>query len=223
MNSEHVVFLEGGIISSRGPHQSFRSGRLNPLPFLFQPKPVAAGFLARPRHTGSTRDPVPRPTGWAEKVESLGVRIVAGVFVVVLLCAGLGAQHISYVRARNQLGRDLRQREQDLKTVTFAYRALEARKAVELAQSVPGACSNVLRLAASPSRPATTLARTGAPSAGRKAPAVSTARATTRPRLDLAKAHNTPKSTRAKTYASSGKHQEAATSRSRTAAAGSRG
>jgi hypothetical protein len=130
----NVLLLGGGIISGGGNNRRFRMVKLGPVPFLTTVKPVdlapvhpALGPGVAAGHRGASQ------ARWVGRIERIVLKLVAAVFVVVAMFCALGAQHISYMRARSQLARELRQREAELHAVTRAYWSLEAEKAVQVA------------------------------------------------------------------------------------------
>jgi hypothetical protein len=113
----------------------FQPTKLGPLPFLLAVEPVsitpvrpALEHPAGSRHRKSA-------AGWSDKLEALALKLVVALFVMTLLATGFGVQQIAYARSKNQLGRQLKQKEQELQAVTQAYRHLESRKAIEVAQA----------------------------------------------------------------------------------------
>ena len=60
-----------------------------------------------------------------EKVEVLVLKLLAIILALACIGCGFGIQHIAYVRQKNALCRQLRQKEVELRTVTQAYRSLE--------------------------------------------------------------------------------------------------
>ena len=60
-----------------------------------------------------------------EKVEVLVLKLIVIILALAGIGCGFGIQHIAYVRQKNALCRQLRQKEVELLTVTQAYRSLE--------------------------------------------------------------------------------------------------
>ena len=67
-----------------------------------------------------------RSLGWTEKVEILVLKFLAIILALSCIGCGFGIQRIAYVRQKNELCRQLRQKEAELRTVTQAYRSLES-------------------------------------------------------------------------------------------------
>jgi hypothetical protein len=142
MNLASVLSAGGGntFRTRKGP---FRSANLGPLPFLVTAKPVDLAPTCLALGTGVTAKQGWDGVGLAGKVEGFILILVATLFVVVAFVSALGAQHISYVRAKNQLGRQLRQKEYELIAVTRAYWSLQAENAIQVAQGLPSAGAQV--------------------------------------------------------------------------------
>ena len=60
-----------------------------------------------------------------DKVEVLVLKLLALALALACVGCGFGIQHIAYVRQKNALCRQLRQKEVELRTVTQACRSLE--------------------------------------------------------------------------------------------------
>ena len=91
----------------------------------------------------------------AERVEAVVLKFMLGLFVLASVGCGFGVQHIAYVRQKNALCAQLRQRELELHKVTQAFRDLESCLAKQAAQeSQPVAALPVA--AKHPARRATT-------------------------------------------------------------------
>jgi len=134
MNMAHLLTLGCGIVSLQRNGNVFRPTRLGLLAYLLAVKPVDI-FPVRPALDVEATPAHPRRSpGRASRIETILLRSLVVLFVLALLACGFGAQHISYVREKNRLGRDLRRTELDLRALTQTYRSLEAEKSVELAQ-----------------------------------------------------------------------------------------
>ena len=96
-----------------------------------QPVGQASRLSTGNRSTPATFDhhlPVTSPSlslGRAEKVEALVLKLIVMILALASIGCGFGIQHIAYVRQKNALCRQLRQKEVELRTVTQAYRSLE--------------------------------------------------------------------------------------------------
>jgi len=124
----------------------FQPTGLGPLPFLLAVEPVNLAPLrpalpcrARREECSLEQGAASRlritTSGWGDKLEALALKLVVALFALTLLAAGFGVQQIAYARSKNQLGRQLKQKEHELHAVTQAYRHLESRKAIEVAQA----------------------------------------------------------------------------------------
>ena len=134
MNIARLLALGSGIVSLQRNGNVFRPTQLGLLAYLLAVKPVDL-FPVRPAlDVGATPTPPERPPGWASRIESILLRSLVVLFVLAILACGFGAQHITYVREKNRLGRELRRTELDLRALTQTYRSLEAEKSQELAQ-----------------------------------------------------------------------------------------
>jgi hypothetical protein len=85
--------------------------------------------------------PAQSPTRF-EQVEALVVKLIALAFALACIGCGFGIQRVLYARQTAQLSRQLRQKELELRTLTQAYRALEAsaiaRAAEDFRRAEPG-------------------------------------------------------------------------------------
>jgi hypothetical protein len=68
----------------------------------------------------------PRSLNRAEKVELLLLKLLIILLALACIGCGFGVQHIAHVRQQNDLCRQLRQKELELRAVTQAYRSLES-------------------------------------------------------------------------------------------------
>ncbi len=71
------------------------------------------------------------------------MKALAALLVLTIVVCESGAQHIAYKREKNSLGRQLRQKEAELRTVAQAYQSLQAEKALLVAQTLPQATANL--------------------------------------------------------------------------------
>jgi hypothetical protein len=175
MNSSSAHVFENGIGACRGMSGVFEPTKLGPLPFLLTIEPAHLSPVRPAINSPGAACVRTTPKGWSEFVESFILKLVVGLFMLTLLAAGFGVQQISHVRARNQLGRELRQKEYELRTATLAYRSLESRKAVELAQA---SASSAMRLASAANPPrdnAPRVVRTSTPAGAKPAQTASVA------------------------------------------------
>jgi len=68
----------------------------------------------------------PRPLSRTERGEVLVLKGLAIILALACIGCGFGIQHIAYVRQKNELCRQLRKKELELRAVTQAYRSLES-------------------------------------------------------------------------------------------------
>jgi hypothetical protein len=135
MNPRSARVFDNAFGAGRKEPGVFQPAKLGSLPFLLSVAPVNLAPV-RPA-LGTAREVRGRGAqgSWSDKAESSLLKLVGALFVLTLLAAGFGVQQITHVRAANQLGRELRQKEHELRTALQAYHSLESRKAVELAQA----------------------------------------------------------------------------------------
>jgi len=153
MTLARLLSLGGGITMCQGRANPFRKAELGPLPFLMSTKPVDFAPVRPMLGDGAATPHRPRPKGWASKIEIGVVKTLGALFLLAVLVCGFGAQHIAYRREKNSLGRQLRQRELELRTVVQACQSLEAEKAVLVAQMPPQTGVNLAKVGAT-QRPA---------------------------------------------------------------------
>jgi hypothetical protein len=75
-----------------------------------------------------------RSRSWTQKLEVLVVKLLALGLALACIGCGVGFQHIAYVRQKNELCRQLRQKEVQLRAVTQAYCSLESAAAAKAAE-----------------------------------------------------------------------------------------
>ena len=68
----------------------------------------------------------PRSLSRTGGVEGLVLKLLAIILALACIGCGFGIQHIAYVRQKNELCRQLRQKEVECRAVTQAYRSLES-------------------------------------------------------------------------------------------------
>lgn len=147
MSLSCLLSLGDGVTFHRFRKNPFRPAKPGHLPFLVSVKPIStqpiqpaldaqpAGQASRlstgNRSTPATLDHHPalaspaRSLGRTERVEVLVLKLLAIALALACIGCGFGIQHIAYVRQKNALCRQLRQKEVELRTVTQAYRSLE--------------------------------------------------------------------------------------------------
>ena len=76
----------------------------------------------------------PQPRSRTERVEVLVLKLLTIVLALAGIGCGFGIQHIAYVRQKNELCRQLRQKEVEVRAVTQAYRSLESCVAAKAAE-----------------------------------------------------------------------------------------
>jgi hypothetical protein len=91
----------------------------------------------------------PRLLSWTKKVEARVLKLLAVVLGLACIGCGFGIQHIAYVRKENELCRQLRHTELELRNVTQAYRSLESLAVAKAAEDLrrPEACPVLARRA----------------------------------------------------------------------------
>ena len=129
-----LLSLGAGIISCQRRGNPFRPTELGRLPFLFSAKPVNLAPVCPALDAGAAAEQRSPPAGWASRIEAGVLKLVGTLFVLSVVACGFGAQHVAHTREKNNLGRQLRQKELELRTATQAYRALESEKALLMAQ-----------------------------------------------------------------------------------------
>ena len=60
------------------------------------------------------------------RIESWTVKLLRWLLVWIVIVCAFGIQHISYLRQKNHLCRQLRRQESELKAITQAFRSLRA-------------------------------------------------------------------------------------------------
>jgi hypothetical protein len=102
------------------------------------PTPLRAGDGSVPRPlTGIDSAPTildhdraatcqPRSLSRTEKVEVLVLKCLAIALALACIGCGFGIQHITHIRQKNEICRQLRQKEVELRGITQAYRSLES-------------------------------------------------------------------------------------------------
>jgi hypothetical protein len=141
-----LLSIGAGIVSFQGRGNPFRPMEWGRLPFLVAVKPanlapVCPAFDARAA-AGRRTQPAERAGGFeAGVLKSLGA-----LFVLTLIACGFGAQHIAHAREKNKLGRQLRQKEVELRAATQAYRSLECERVLWVAQGFQQNTVNLARV-----------------------------------------------------------------------------
>jgi hypothetical protein len=156
MNLNCLFALGGGTTFHRFKKNPFRPARPDRSSFLLSVKSARTSPIQpalEPRHTEQAsclprslrsappavnRHPAsgcpPRLRNWTEKVEVLVIKLLALGLALACIGCGVGFQHIAYVRQKNELCRQLRQKEVELSAVTQAYRSLESCAAAKAAE-----------------------------------------------------------------------------------------
>jgi hypothetical protein len=129
-----LLSLNGGVTFLGIKRNLFRSTELGRLPFLATVRPVNLAPVSSALAAGACSEQGTRPVGCAGWLEVVALKSVGMMFVLAILGCGFGAQHIAYAREKEKLGRQLRQRELELRAISQAYRSLESEKALFLAQ-----------------------------------------------------------------------------------------
>ena len=65
------------------------------------------------------------PARWVERIEAVMLRMMVALFLLAFIGCGFGVQHITYLRQKNVLGAQLREKELELAKAVQAYRSLE--------------------------------------------------------------------------------------------------
>jgi hypothetical protein len=99
---------------------SWLPGSLRSAPSAFDCHPASDGPPGSPSRT--------------EKIEALVVKLLALGLALACIGCGVGFQHIAYLRQKNELCRQLRQKEVQLRAVTQAYCSLESAAAAKAAE-----------------------------------------------------------------------------------------
>ena len=148
MSLNNLLSLGDGITFHRFRKNPFRPVKPGRSSFLVSVKPVSTQPIqpvfdtcrAEPTSrlsdsVGSapaTRDSHPaaacpaRSLSRSEKVEVLVLKFLAMALALACIGCGFGIQHISHIRQKNELCRQLRQKEVELRAATQAYRSLES-------------------------------------------------------------------------------------------------
>jgi hypothetical protein len=148
MSLSCLLSLEDGIIFHRFRKNPFRPAKPGRPAFLVSVKPASIRPIqpaldaqhggqgsrlsigARSTPATLNRCPTaacpPRPLSKTERVEVLVVKWLAMVLALACIGCGFGIQHIAYIRQKNELCRQLRQKEVELRSVTQANRSLES-------------------------------------------------------------------------------------------------
>ena len=150
--------LGDGITFHRFRKNPFRSAEPRGSPFLISVKPAntrpVQPALDAHRQREASQPPAtlfptpaalkPPPTAACpprlltriEKIEARVLKLLAVVLGLACIGCGFGIQHIAYVRKENELCRQLRQKELELRNVTQAYRSLESRVVAKAAEDL---------------------------------------------------------------------------------------
>lgn len=141
MNLGCLYSLGDGITFHRFRKNPFRPAGPGRPSILLPVKPVSA----QPVQPALDDAGAPRARGRpsrAEQLEALVLKLILLLLVLASLGCGFGIQHIAYVRQKNELGRQLRQKELELRAVTQAYRSLESLTIAKAAEDLrrPGTC-----------------------------------------------------------------------------------
>jgi len=117
--------------------QSFSPAERDPLPFLVPVKPVDPAPVCPALDAGAVRARSRRGgVGGQDRAGRIASARRPVGNDVGRVC--LGAQHIAHTREKHALGRQLRQKEIELRAITQAYRSLEAQKELLARKCVPG-------------------------------------------------------------------------------------
>jgi hypothetical protein len=185
MNSTSAHVFENGIgIGCRVPGV-FQPSKLGPLPFLLTVEPVDLAPVHPALGTARDARGCAARRSWSDRAESILLKLVGALFVLTLLAAGFGVQQITHVRATNRLGRELRQKEHELRTALQAYRSLESRKAVELAQASAGSTTRFASVNNPARDDAPRVVRVTAPTGSKPAQSSSVAARRSQPRNEV--------------------------------------
>ena len=141
-----LLSLGAGVICCRRRGNPFRPTELGRLPFLILAKPVEFAPVYPAFDAGVAAEQRSQPAGWASRMEAGVLKLLGALVVLTVVACGFGAQHVAYTREKKNLGRQLRQKELELRTVTQAYRSLETEKALLVAQGVPQTTVNLAKV-----------------------------------------------------------------------------
>ena len=119
---------------------------------------------------GAAAGQQPPSAGCAARIELGVLRALGALLAMTVLVCGLGAQHVAHTREKHALGRQLRQKEIELRAITQAYRSLECEKALLAAQGLPRAAADVARVDATQEATAGKTGRLGGGQEGKPAP-----------------------------------------------------
>jgi len=166
-----LLFLGDGVISRHGGGNPFRLAERGPLPFLVPVKPVDPAPVCPALDAGAVAGQEPPPEGWAARIELGVLRVLGALLAMTVVVCCLGAQHIAHTREKHALGRQLRQKEIELRAITQAYRSLEAQKELLAAQMRPRAAAEVARARAVQASAVGQRSRSGGGPQGKAVPA----------------------------------------------------
>jgi len=143
-----LLFPGQAILIRQRKSNPFRPAERGRLPFLVPVKLVDLAPICPALNPGAVAGQQAQPAGYAARIE-LGVSRALGLLlaITVLVC-GLGAQQIAHNREKQVLGRQLRQKEIELRALTQAYRSLECEKALLAAHEPPRTTADVARMQA---------------------------------------------------------------------------
>jgi hypothetical protein len=99
-------------------------------------KPVNLTPVCTALDTGVAAERPPATAGWPGRVEAGVLKSLGVLLLLTAFASGLGAQHIAYMRAKNSLGRQLYQKDLEVRAGSQACRTLEAEKALLVAQGL---------------------------------------------------------------------------------------
>ncbi len=140
-----LLFLGNGVISRHGGGNPFRPAARGPLPFLVPVKPVDPAPVCPALDVGAVAGQELPAAGWAARIEFGVLRVLGALLALTVVVCFLGAQHIAHTREKHALGRQLRQKEIELRAITQAYRSLESEKELLAALMCPRATAEVAR------------------------------------------------------------------------------
>ena len=155
-----------GIVSFRRGGNPFRAADLGRLPYLIPAKAEDHAPVCPALDDGAALAERAQPAPWVGRIEAGVLKSLGALFVLTVLACGFGVQHIAYTREKNKLGRQLRQKELELRAVTQAYRSLECQEALGVAQRFQ---QKTVNLARHDSVPGTAARRNSRSAGGREA------------------------------------------------------
>lgn len=132
-----LLFPGQAILTRQGKSNPFRPAERGRLPFLVTVKSVDLAPVCPALDAGAVAGQQAQPAGYAARIELGVLRALGLLLAITVLVCSLGAQQVAHNRERQALGRQLRQKEIELRALTQAYRSLECEKALLAAHELP--------------------------------------------------------------------------------------